>query len=110
MAVVAVAVDEGDVIEESEVLLRVLQPFVEIEADDFIGYVVTTRQSVGLSACVILLFRTNLNVCLFVERAASTPCHSAPTSSASQAVNDIPSTFRIAQTICGGGTWQVMSL
>ena len=43
MAVVAVAVDEGEVVEEAEVLLRVLQPFVEIEADDVIGNIVATR-------------------------------------------------------------------
>ena len=42
MAVVAVAVDESEVVEEAEVLLRVLQSFVEVEADDIVGNVVAT--------------------------------------------------------------------
>jgi len=43
VAVVAVAVDESKIVEEAEVLLRVLQPFVEVEADDVVGYIVAAR-------------------------------------------------------------------
>ena len=43
VAVVAVAVDESEVVEEAEVLLRVLQSFVEVEADNIVGYIVATR-------------------------------------------------------------------
>ena len=43
VAVVAVAVDEGEIIEETEVLLRILQPFVKVEADDVGGNIVATR-------------------------------------------------------------------
>ena len=43
VAVVAVAIDEGEVVEKAEVLLCVLQPLVEIEADNIVGYVVAAR-------------------------------------------------------------------
>ena len=43
VTVVAVAVDEGEVVEETKVLLRILQPLVEVEADYIVGNVVTTR-------------------------------------------------------------------
>ena len=43
VAVVAVAVDESEVVEEAEVLLRILQPFVEVEADNIIRNIVATR-------------------------------------------------------------------
>ena len=43
VTVVAVAVDEGEVVEEVKVLLRILQPLVEVEADYIVGNVVTTR-------------------------------------------------------------------
>ena len=43
VAVVAVAIDEGKVVKEVEVLLRVLQPLVEVEADYIVGNVVATR-------------------------------------------------------------------
>ena len=42
MAIVAVAVNESQIVEEAEVLLRVLQSFMEIEADNVIGNVVAT--------------------------------------------------------------------
>ena len=43
VAVVAVAVDESEVVEEAEVLLRILQPFMEVEADNIVGNIVATR-------------------------------------------------------------------
>ena len=43
MAIVAVTVDEGEIIEETEVLLRILQPFVKVEADNIVGNIVATR-------------------------------------------------------------------
>ena len=43
VAVVAVAVDESEIVEEAEVLLCVLQSFVEVEADNIVGYIVATR-------------------------------------------------------------------
>ena len=42
MAIVAVAVNESQIIEEAEVLLRVLQSLMEVEADNVIGNVVAT--------------------------------------------------------------------
>ena len=43
VAVVAVAVDESEVVEEAEVLLRILQPLVKVEADNIVGNIVTAR-------------------------------------------------------------------
>ena len=43
VAVVAIAIDKSEVVEEAEVLLRVLQPLVEVEADDVVGNVVAAR-------------------------------------------------------------------
>jgi hypothetical protein len=50
VAVVAVAVDESDIIEEAEVMLRVLQSFVEVEADNIVGNVVTAFSRLRYSA------------------------------------------------------------
>ena len=43
LAILGIAIDEGDVVEQAKVLLRVLQTFSEIEADNIVGYVVAAR-------------------------------------------------------------------
>ena len=43
LSVLGIAVDESDVIEQTEVQLSVLQAFVEVEADNVIGDIVTAR-------------------------------------------------------------------
>lgn len=43
LAVLRITVDKGDVVEQSEALLCVLQTFVEVEADNIVGYIVTAR-------------------------------------------------------------------
>lgn len=42
LTVLGIAVNEGDVVEQMEVLLDILQAFVKVEADNIVGYVVTT--------------------------------------------------------------------
>ena len=42
LTVLGITVNEGDVVEQTDVLLRVLQAFGEVEADNVVGYIVTT--------------------------------------------------------------------
>ena len=62
LAVLGITVDEGDVVEKMKVLLRILQTFMEVEADNIVGYVVTTRLHAVDDAAYALFLRVKTEI------------------------------------------------
>ena len=62
LAVLGITVDEGDVVEQTEVLLRVLQTFVEVEADNIVGYVVAAHLHTMNDAAYALFLRVKTEI------------------------------------------------